>query len=121
MIYGLDPGYPDLDLPCNVTVSAMAGDVPIGLDDAALTSQYYAEPVQLRFSRQLSPFPDVLRGDAMNILYFHFFINHTARLLMVHDCHDNPFRTILPQSTSWHYKFLILIFPFVVSSWWSCS
>lgn len=34
----------------------------------------------------------------MNLLYFHHFIDHTARILVPHDCEKNPFRTILPGS-----------------------
>lgn len=33
----------------------------------------------------------------MNLLYFHHFLNHTARILVPHDCSANPFRNILPQ------------------------
>lgn len=35
----------------------------------------------------------------MNLLYFHHFLNHTARILVPHDCERNPFRLILPEST----------------------
>lgn len=34
----------------------------------------------------------------MNMLYFHHFLNHTARILVPHDCSENPFKSILPQS-----------------------
>lgn len=40
----------------------------------------------------------------MNLLYFHHFLNHTARILVPHDCSENPFRNILPQSNH-HPKF----------------
>ncbi|KAL8952223.1 MAG: hypothetical protein Q9183_007402, partial [Haloplaca sp. 2 TL-2023] len=33
----------------------------------------------------------------MNLLYFHHFLNHTARILVPHDCAANPFKNILPQ------------------------
>jgi hypothetical protein len=36
----------------------------------------------------------------MNLLYFHHFINCTARILVPHDCERNPFRHILPESKS---------------------
>ena len=42
--------------------------------------------------------PDTLSKDAINFLYFHHFINHTSKLLVTHDCLNNPFKTILPQS-----------------------
>lgn len=34
----------------------------------------------------------------MNLLYFHHFLNHTARTLVAHECSDNPFREILPKN-----------------------
>ncbi len=40
--------------------------------------------------------------NKMNLLYFHHFINHTARILVPHDCEKNPFRQILPGSEYSH-------------------
>lgn len=59
---------------------------------------YYAKPVPIHVSRLLSPLPPTLLESPINMLYFHHFINHTARILVPHDCHLNPFATVLPAS-----------------------
>jgi hypothetical protein len=48
--------------------------------------------------RKLDPLPHFLRYNSKNMMYFHHYLNHTARLLVPHDCSANPFRSILPQS-----------------------
>ena len=48
-------------------------------------------------SESLNP-PDYLLMDSQGSMYFNHFIHHTARLLVAHECSDNPFKTILPQS-----------------------
>ncbi|KAJ4380078.1 hypothetical protein N0V86_004387 [Didymella sp. IMI 355093] len=58
---------------------------------------YYAKPVQIRIPKSLEPLPRILMENKMNLLYFHHFINHTARILVPHDCEKNPFRQILPE------------------------
>ena len=91
----VDPGLGDRDLPCDVTRAPLRSDVFTNNGD-----DYYSKPVPLLFAPQLSWVLTVTRDRPMDLLYFHFFINHTARGLMVHDCSDNPFRTILPESRS---------------------
>jgi hypothetical protein len=59
---------------------------------------YYAKPVPIKIPQALEPLPDTLLQNKMNLLYFHHFLNHTARILVPHDCEQNPFRTILPES-----------------------
>ena len=104
-IYLMDPGLVDRDLPCNVTR-------PPRQDDLFTRNghDYYSKPVPLLFAPQLSSILSSIQDRPMDLLYFHFFINHTARGLMVHDCGDNPFRTILPRSKLW------VVFFF--SHWW---
>ena len=122
--YGIDRGFPDLDLPNNQDSTALNGVTPViglaSLDDqdhesnndlysgfgfVANTSEgfqegaaYYAKPVTVSISKTLEPVPSILRDNPMNLLYFHHFLNHTARILVPHDCSENPFKSILPQS-----------------------
>ena len=58
---------------------------------------YYLFKNQLSIPRKLDPLPQWLfRGD--NMKYFHHYLKFTARLLVPHDCSENPFKHILPQS-----------------------
>jgi hypothetical protein len=62
------------------------------------TGGYYDKPVVVRIPRIMEPLPAKLRENPMNLMYFHHFLNHTARVLVPHDDPEsNPFRTILPQ------------------------
>lgn len=124
--YGIDRGFPDLDLPHNNDMIALNGvtptmgtaeldrsEVDLGNDDLYSEfgfglsasegfnegSGYYASPVTVSISRSLEPLPPTLQKNPMNLLYFHHFVNHTARMLVPHDCSENPFKSILPQST----------------------
>ncbi|KAF5866193.1 hypothetical protein ETB97_000728 [Aspergillus alliaceus] len=120
--YGLDCGRPDLDLNRNDDHSAI--DINYALDlinsqiESSLTSKdhsedpstpsskqnsldgtryaYYASPVPINIPRYLSPLPPTLVQTPINLMYFHHFINHTARMLVPHDCGDNPFISVLP-------------------------
>ncbi|EDU45524.1 C6 zinc finger domain containing protein [Pyrenophora tritici-repentis Pt-1C-BFP] len=111
--YGYDLGLPDLDTPRNNDSSAIAlfsppnnamelDDTPYGMADArekdtALRGGgYYANPMPIRIPKNLEPLPPLLMENQMNLLYFHHFINHIARMLVPHDCERNPFRQILP-------------------------
>lgn len=114
--YGYDLGLPDLDTPRNKDDSAIAicspeigtrelySDFPF--DDAEPRTRdmafgkggYYVKPVPIRIPKSLEPLPPILMENKMNLLYFHHFINHTARILVPHDCDKNPFRQILPES-----------------------
>lgn len=58
---------------------------------------YYAKPVPIKIPQDLEPLPPTLLDNKMNLLYFHHFLNHTARILVPHDCEQNPFRIILPE------------------------
>jgi hypothetical protein len=114
--YGYDLGLPDLDTSRNDDFSAIAifspqsdimdldSNTPYGRaetrgqDMAFESGGYYAKPVPIRISKQLEPLPPLLMENQMNLLYFHHFLNHTARILVPHDCERNPFRQILPES-----------------------
>ncbi len=125
--YGTDYGEPDLDLGKNddmnalntarvPSVTAIPEWVRVDLDDDDTSSEfgfgldaaneaedqkrYYAKPVAVNISKSLGQLPDQLLQNPMDMLYFHHFLNHTARILVPHDCSENPFRNILPQSTS---------------------
>ncbi|RAR01213.1 c6 zinc finger domain-containing protein [Stemphylium lycopersici] len=113
--YGYDLGFPDLDTPRNNDYSAIAifspqnntmdidDETPYGnaephsKDMAFERGGYYANPVPIRISKSLEPLPPLLMENQMNLLYFHHFLNHTARILVPHDCERNPFRQILPE------------------------
>ena len=124
--YGIDRGFPDIDLPHNQDMIALNGLTPTmgsaeldrnesDLRDEDLYSEfgfglnasegfnegsgYYASPVTVSISRSLEPLPPTLQENPMNLLYFHHFVNHTARMLVPHDCSENPFKSILPQSS----------------------
>ncbi|KAK4992667.1 hypothetical protein LTR50_001001 [Elasticomyces elasticus] len=123
-IYGYDHGHPDLDIPKNDDANAIAfaspatarvrprgvhgtSPEPDARDYTALGSQvkdiaferggYYAQPVPVRIPIALEPLPPQLLQNPMNLLYFHHFLNHTARILVPHDCPENPLRHVLPQ------------------------
>ena len=115
-IYGYDMGLPDFDTPRNKDHAAIAifsppiGTVDLNADFPFAETEprtrdmafgkggYYAKPVQIRIPKSLEPLPPMLMENKMNLLYFHHFINHTARILVPHDCENNPFRLILPES-----------------------
>ena len=122
---GFDQGRADLDLPKNDDANALTAYSPSStlrqLDAQRFPSPsyagssngfgfglqakdpnfdghgYYREPVPVQIPRSLEPLPELLTENPMNLLYFHHFLNHTARILVPHDCPDNPFRNILPQ------------------------
>ena len=113
--YGIDRGSPDLDIPNNddnavlenttlaskhSSISDVAGltSETYGMNSGHSAGEYYATQVTVTIPRILEPLPTVLLENQMNMLYFHHFLNHTARILVPHDCEDNPFRIILPQS-----------------------
>ncbi len=80
---------------------------------------YYSGPMPIMPSKSLTTLPDILQANLTNLLYFHHFINNTARLLVDNDDLENPFRTILPYSkhrlanfNTSHYVELDAGFPF---------
>ena len=118
--FGVDRGFPDLDMPANDDSRALdiitpvlgqatfsgeqrrpSGEFGFGLfgEDSSTTSNCYAEPLHVKISTSLLPLPPLLLQNPMNLMYFHFFIEYTARILVPHDCPANPFKTVLPQST----------------------
>jgi hypothetical protein len=123
--YGQDRGNLDLDLPRNNDALAISGmspsehsdfeswlhDTDLGVpefgfglfrrENAFKKGGYYASPVPIKIPRKLEPLPSTLSQNAMNLLYFHHFLNHTARILVPHDCPENPFKTILPKSKAY--------------------
>lgn len=121
-IYGLDRGLPDLDVPRN-NGNAATNTIPPsnpGSQENQLKNLYsggpqhsfdpqkpnsvfsvggyFASPVPIKIPMELAPLSSILLENPMNLMYFHHFLNHTARILVVHDCSKNPFRTLLPQS-----------------------
>ncbi|THX79129.1 hypothetical protein D6D05_05076 [Aureobasidium pullulans] len=118
-IYGYDYGLPDLDIPKNDDNGAINPQTPAAsmqspsLSDAAWSPSqlyesplekpaferggYYARPVPIRIPLELEPLPAQLSDSPMNLIYFHHFLNHTARILVPHDCPDNPLKSTLPR------------------------
>lgn len=121
-IYGFDNGQPDWDIGRNHDATAISGattpsehsdfeswlnDTDFGTlefgfkldtrEQAFNPGGYYAQPVPIRIPTKFEPLPTILRENPMNLLYFHHFLNHTAKILVPHDCPENPFKTILPQ------------------------
>ena len=121
--YGQDRGNVDLDIPRNNDTMAISGmspsehsdfeswlhdtdlgvaefgfGLPLSRDTVFQKGGYYASPVPIKIPRKLEPLPHTLSQNPMNLLYFHHFLNHTARILVPHDCPENPFKTILPKS-----------------------
>ncbi|KAJ5353458.1 hypothetical protein N7541_006022 [Penicillium brevicompactum] len=114
--YGLDSGRPDQDLTFNNDHAAI--DINYALDlissrgntqdvsqstpqlapeaQAQFCSGYYASPVPINIPRYLSPLPSALLENPINLMYFHHFLNHTARMLVPHNCDNNPFVSVLP-------------------------
>lgn len=123
-VYGINKGFPDLDIPHNKDTNALDSASPLSdrhtISDASGNcnesplaefgfglygktvllsgNEFYASPILVEVESNLEPLPAMLLDNQMNLLYFHHFINHTARVLVPHDCPENPFRTILPQS-----------------------
>ncbi|CAC9889295.1 unnamed protein product [Aureobasidium pullulans] len=120
-IYGYDYGLPDLDIPKNDDNGAINPQTPAAsmqspsLSDAAWSPSqlyesplekpaferggYYARPVPIRIPLELEPLPAQLSDSPMNLIYFHHFLNHTARILVPHDCPDNPLKSTLPRTS----------------------
>ncbi|KAL3476765.1 fungal-specific transcription factor domain-containing protein [Aspergillus californicus] len=117
--YGMDCGRPDMDLGKNDDHSAIDVNDALGMMiQSQATSQvsspgsshadkdrntedrrkydYYALPVPINIPRYLSPLPLSLLKVPINLMYFHHFLNHTAKVLVPHDCGDNPFSSVLP-------------------------
>ena len=141
--YGVDRGFPDLDVGKNNDAIALNGLTPAlsspGLyrhgsngaesfeapaefgfgiytvDHAHDEGGYYAEPVTVSIPRSLGELPSTLSENPMNLLYFHHFLNHTARILVPHDCSENPFRSILPKMALQDMNLLHLLLAYSAS------
>ncbi|KAL8713598.1 MAG: hypothetical protein Q9220_002460 [cf. Caloplaca sp. 1 TL-2023] len=141
--YGVDRGFPDLDLPKNNDAIALDGISPIlprsdsyldGMDvnenedlppefgfglygNNSVHDQggYYAQARTVTIPRGLTPLPSILQENKMNLLYFHHFLNHTARILVPHDCSANPFKSILPQMAIHDINLLHLLLAYSAS------
>lgn len=122
IFYGYDCGTPDYDLPKNNDAEAIApinpSDEVIDEDPISPASEptptgsihvrrrssfttgggYYITPVRVKIPRRMTPLPSALLENPMNLLYFHHFIDHTARILVPHDCDRNGLLNILPAS-----------------------
>ncbi|KAJ5542852.1 transcriptional regulator family: Fungal Specific TF [Penicillium sp. DV-2018c] len=108
--YGLDTGRPDQDLTFNNDHAAididraldlmespgLMGSQPVRTPQAQFCSGYYASPVPVNVPRYLSPLPSSLLENPINLMYFHHFMNHTARMLVPHSCDNNAFISVLP-------------------------
>lgn len=132
--YGFDHGLPDLDVPRNddqnvwlpkspdlrrasaavSEVSTSSGEIDPKLI-AFEPGGYYSQPVPIKISKMLEPLPDELLNNQMNLLYFHHFINHTGRIMVPHDCPENPFRGVLPQMAVRNTHLLHLVLAFSAS------
>lgn len=120
--YGLDCGRPDLDLNRNNDHAAIDVNYALDLISSMWKNQsatpksvdyekepqehntdrsrytYYASPVPINIPRYLSPLPSSLLENPINLMYFHFFLNKTATLLVPHNCGLNPFISVMPSS-----------------------
>ncbi|KAI1339622.1 hypothetical protein F5Y15DRAFT_416015 [Xylariaceae sp. FL0016] len=141
--YGVDRGFPDRDLGKNDDMNAISGsspllqrevpDTPVGESPEELfwnefgfgveTNEvndeeggYYSKPVQIYIPRNLEPLPSKLIENPMNLLYFHHFLNHTAKVLVPYDDpHANPFRIVLPQMAVKNDTLLALLLAYSAS------
>ena len=124
IFYGIDRGLHDLDVPRNDDANVLSLTSPafdskdVGNSGEMIESDgivefgfgifgnnasssdigYYVQPVPVTIPKNLEPLPPILLENSMNLMYFHHFLNHTARILVPHDCSENPFKNILPQS-----------------------
>ncbi|KAI0136309.1 fungal-specific transcription factor domain-containing protein [Xylariales sp. AK1849] len=142
--YGVDLGLPDLDLGKNDDDNAIGTgysplairghlDSPIGDFDNDIFSTefafgvepnyasedikgYYDKPVDIYIPQHLEPLPTKLLKSPMDLLYFHHFINHTAKVLVPYDDpQTNPFRTTLPLMAVKNENLLALVLAYSAS------
>lgn len=79
-------------------------------------SGYYDRPVEIRIPKSLEPLPQKLLDNPMNLLYFHHFLNHTAKILVPHDDpRSNPFRNVLPRMAVSNDNLLSLLLAYSAS------
>jgi hypothetical protein len=118
--YGIDRGMPDLDIPKNDDQHALDIVTPLEYQTRGRTQSeiarlavfgfgmygnnslpkggyYYSSPREVIIPDIFHPLPSILTQNPMNMMYFHHFLNHTASILVPHDCSENPFKSILPR------------------------
>lgn len=99
--FGYDLGKPDHDLPNNKDREALDSKPRTPPIDSPLNMTgkdfYYAKPIAVYIPAYSRPIPSTLLENPMNLVYFHYFIDYTAKSLVTLECSTNPFRTILPQ------------------------
>jgi hypothetical protein len=132
--YGYDHGLPDFDIPRNNDMAAIGPRSPDLRRASAAVSEvsspggeidhrqsaferggYYFQPVAVKIPRALEPLPRELTDNPINLLYFHHFLNHTARMMVPHDCPENPLRGVLPQMAVRNNHLLHLMLAFSAS------
>ena len=132
--YGYDHGLPDFDIPRNNDMAAIGPRSPDLRRTSAAVSEvsspggeidhrqsaferggYYFQPVPVKIPRALEPLPRELTDNPINLLYFHHFLNHTARVMVPHDCPENPLRGVLPQMAVRNNHLLHLMLAFSAS------
>ncbi|KAI1975160.1 hypothetical protein LOZ55_004786 [Ophidiomyces ophidiicola] len=119
--FGFDGGRADLDLGRNDDAGALACAAPLELPAGPLARReftrggYYAQPVAIEIPRALVPLPAGLQSNAMNLLYFHHFLNHTSRILVPHACARNPFAAVLPAMAVQDPSLLTLLLAYAAS------
>ncbi|KAM0721784.1 hypothetical protein Q7P37_002709 [Cladosporium fusiforme] len=132
--YGYDHGLPDFDIPRNNDMAAIGPRSPDLRRTSAAVSEistssgevdakqiafepggYYAQPVPIKIPRSLEPLPRDLTDNPINLIYFHHFLNHTARIMVPHDCPENPLRGVLPQMAVRNNHLLHLMLAFSAS------
>lgn len=97
-VLGYDTGLPDLDLHKNKDQEALGQQNNAFVDSPQQSSDfYYAMPVPVTRPKVPGPISGVLLENPMNMLYYHYFVNYTAVVLVTHQCPSNPFSTILPE------------------------
>lgn len=134
--FGLDWGEPDYDVNKNIDSEAVkpitppeevfASDEPNSSSPVSAEQQhtptgsfrvrrrssfttgggYYVTPVRVKIPRWMTPLPATLLENPVNLMYFHHFIDHTARILVPHDCDENAFLKVLPASK---FSFLLAL------------
>ncbi|KAI5795091.1 fungal-specific transcription factor domain-containing protein [Geopyxis carbonaria] len=85
------------EIPRNDLDDYNNGDYNQGVSGIHAIFMNSAYPDQISIPRRLDPLPQWLLGNEKNMMYFHHYLHHTARLLVPHDCSENPFKHILPQ------------------------
>ncbi|KAL8639648.1 MAG: hypothetical protein Q9228_003342 [Teloschistes exilis] len=114
----IDWGLADGDLPTRKSSERLF----FTIDQFSVSSQsrcpkaldkdsYYMFPIAVA----VSSLPASLRQRPIDMFYFRFFIDNTARLLVSHDCDSNDFRSILPRMALRHEHLLGLLLAYSAS------